>query len=52
MDYRVDKRTQTLGDKAITVINKIPVFDSAEDRKAVLRNVESGLYNIFHKYMN
>ena len=52
LEYKTDKQVKMLGDKKFTVINKIPVFCSAEERKLVLQGVESGLYNIFRKYMS
>lgn len=41
-----------IGKQNYTVIDKTPVFPSDDERKAVVKRVENGLYSIFRKYMS
>lgn len=50
--YKTNTRSQMIGKQNYTIIDKTPVFPSDNERKAVIKSVENGLYNIFRKYMS
>lgn len=52
LSYKTNTRSQMIGKQNYTVIDKIPVFPSDNERKAVVKRVENGLYSIFRKYMS
>lgn len=52
LSYKTNTRSQMIGKQNYTVIDKTPVFPSDDERKAVVKCVENGLYSIFRKYMS
>ena len=51
INYKTTTHEAMIGDRKITVHNKIPVFSTEDERKTARRRIENGLYNIFAKYI-
>lgn len=49
--YEPTVHTAFVGKKEITVRSLIPVFASIEDKNRKKKDIESGLYKIFEKYV-